>query len=65
MPDCSISWREESTGTEGKIIFGNDYVNHPYQDEPLVPPDARIDVEDDEETHQDDLSLAVSEARYL
>ena len=65
MSDCSISQREESTETEGKIIFGNDYVDHPYQDEPLVPPDAQLDVEDDEETDQDGLSLAVLQARYL
>ena len=53
MSDCSISWREESTETEGEIIFGNDYVDRLYQDEPLAPPpppDARLDVEDDEET---------------
>ena len=29
------------------------------------PPDARLDVEDDEETDQDGLSVAVLEARYL
>ena len=38
MSDCSISWREESTETEGEIIFGNDYVDRLYQDEPLAPP---------------------------
>ena len=52
MSDCSISWGEESTETEGAIIFGNDYVDCLYQDEPLAPPDARLDVEDDEETDQ-------------
>ena len=52
MTDCSISWRVESTETEGAIIFGNDYVDRLYQDEPLAPPDARLDVEDDEETNQ-------------
>ena len=65
MSDCSISWREESTETEGEIIFGNDYVDRLYQDEPLTPPDARFHVEDDEETDQDGLSVAVLEARYL
>ena len=60
-----ISWREESAETEGEIIFGNDYVDRLYQDEPLVPPDARLDAEDDEETDQDGLSMAVFEARYL
>ena len=65
MSDCSISWRGESTETEGEIIFGNDYVDRPYQDEPFAPPDARLNVEDDEETDQDGLSLAVLEARYL
>ena len=65
MSDCSISWREESTETEGEIIFGNDYVDRLYQGEPLAPPDARPDVEDDEETNQDHLSVAVLEARYL
>ena len=52
MSDCSISWREESIETEGEIIFGNDYVDRLYQDEPLALPDARLDVEDDEETDQ-------------
>ena len=65
MSYCSISWREESTETEGEIIFGNDYVDRLYQDEPLAPPDARLDVEDDEETDHDGLSVAVLEARYL
>ena len=65
MSDCSISWREESTETEGETIFGNDYVDRPYQDVPLAPSDARFDVEDNEETDQDGLSLAVLEARYL
>ena len=65
MSDCRSSWREESTETEGEIIFGNDYVDHPYQDEPLAPSDARLDIEDDEETDQDGLSPAVLEARYL
>ena len=32
---------------------------------PLPPPDARLDVEDDEETDQDGLSVAVLEDRYL
>ena len=32
---------------------------------PLPPPDARLDVEDDEETDQDGLSVAVLEAGYL
>ena len=63
--DCSISWKEESTETEGEIIFGNDYADHSYQDEPLTPPNTRFDVEDDEETDQDGLSQAVLEARYL
>ena len=65
MSDYSISWREESTETEGEIIFGNDYVDRLYQDEPLALPDARLDVEDNEETDQDGLSVAVLEARYL
>ena len=60
MSDCRSSWREESTETEGEIIFGNDYVDHP-----LAPSDARLDIEDDEETDQDGLSPAVLEARYL
>ena len=47
MSDCSISWREESTETEGEIIFGNDYVD--------PPPDARLDVEGNDETDQDGL----------
>ena len=62
MSDCRSSWREESTETEGEIIFGNDYIDCPYQDKPLAPPDARRDVEDDEETDEDGLSPAVLEA---
>ena len=65
MSDCSISWREESTETEDEIIFGNNYVDRLFQDEPLVPSDARLDVEDNEDTDQDSLSVAVLEARYL
>ena len=65
MSDCSISWKQESTETEGEIIFGNDYVDRLYQDEPLAPPNTRLDVEDDEETDQDGLSQAVFEAKYL
>ena len=65
MSDCSISWREESIETEGEVIFGNDYVDRLYQDEPLAPPDTRLDVQDDEETDQDGLSVAVLEPRYL
>ena len=65
MSDCSISWREESTEREGEIIFGNDYVDRLYQDEPFASPDARLDVQDDEETDQDGLSVAVLKARYL
>ena len=37
MSDCSISWREESTEKDSEIIFGNDYVDRLYQDEPLAP----------------------------
>ena len=55
MSDCSISWREESTETEDEIIFGNDYVDRLFQDEPLVPSDAQPDVEDNEDTDQDSL----------
>ena len=32
---------------------------------PLPPPDARLDVEDDEENDKDGLSVAILEARYL
>ena len=62
----SMSWKQDSTETEGEIIFGNDYVDRQhFNDEPLAQPNTRLDVEDDEETDQDGLSQAVFDATYL
>ena len=62
----SMSWKQDLTETELETIFGNDYVDRQhFNDEPLNPPNTRLDVEDDEETDQDGLSQAVFDATYL
>ena len=50
---------------KAKLFLGTTMLIRLYQDEPLAPRDAPLDVQDDEETDQDGLSVAVLEARYL